>query len=64
MTPYRALGLSADVLDELERILRLGLATHPDAQHLLLQMTDDPVVSHSGSVSTGAEEDARKGRTA
>ena len=31
MTPYRALGLPTDVLDELERVLRFGLRTHPDA---------------------------------
>ena len=65
MAPYRALALPAPHLDELERILRFGLETHPAAQQLLRQLMDDPVLNHSDSINTtGLQESVKKGQGA
>jgi hypothetical protein len=65
MEPYRALGLPADVLAELERLLRFGLKTHPSAQQLLRQLIDEPVLVESDSIETrGIVDAAKKGEGA
>ena len=60
MAPYHALGLSADVLDELEHLLRFALNNHPTAQDLLRRLLDDPVVARSENVDTTGLEGVLK----
>ena len=61
MAPYRALGMPAEVLEELEQTLRFALRHHPDAKRLVRQLVSDPVMVQSDVVdTTGAEEGVRK----
>jgi len=60
MAPYLALGLPPDEIDELERMLRFALRTHPTAQHLLRRLVDDPVLFKSDGVDTTGLEAALK----
>jgi hypothetical protein len=50
MAPYRTLGLPADVLDEMERLLRFALRTHPAAQEILRRQCEDPTVFRSADL--------------
>jgi hypothetical protein len=65
MTPYRALGLPTDVLDELERVLRFGLRTHPDAKDILRQLIVETIPVKSDSIDTsGIVATVKKGQGA
>ena len=62
MAPYKARGLPADALDEMQHLLRFALRTHPTAQHLLRRLCDDPVLFNSDGVDTSGLEAALKKR--
>jgi len=56
--PYRALGLPADVLAEMEAMLRIGLCHHPDARALLRALATDPTVYRSDQIAVSGIEEA------
>ena len=60
MAQYKARGLPADVLDEMEHMLRFALNTHPTAQHILRRLCDNPVLVNSDGVDTSGLEAALK----
>ena len=47
MAPYRAMGLSIELLAEMERLLRFALTEHPTGKHLMKRMRPI-VVEQSG----------------
>lgn len=66
MRPYRDLGLSTEVLGELERLLRVALENHPTPQHLLRVLADEPMVAHSDTVNVSSlgKDRKKKGESA
>lgn len=53
IAPYRAMGLSAAVIEEMECMLRLALLSHPRAQYLLSRLRERAAVKESGEVAIG-----------
>lgn len=54
MEPYRRMGLSDAVLQDMEATVRLALLTHPKAQYLLSRLRQRAPVKTSGKVDTTA----------
>jgi len=63
LAPYRARGLSPELLEEMERMLRLALTWHEAGKHLMSQLRPR-VVDESGTARTTGLRDEDKARSA
>jgi hypothetical protein len=59
LAPYRAMGLSRELLAEMEQMLRLALTSHPTGKYLMSRLRPR-MVEQSGAGPTAALNGAAK----